>query len=226
MANWTVNDIMKLTKFLTKKNQSGSIRATDLFYAWNTEQASYHQDIVGRWQRNNNGKTGSNTGLIQDQTILTDLSPFTLSTSISITSGNATKPSGFIYALDLRINGHKVTHITSDQIDSVNNSVIDPPSTTNSTYYFTEYEDYYYLLPHTVTGGLTLDYVAECRDIVWGYTLDGDGRQVYDAATSVQPQWNKNTIITITKRTLDNFGVSYKDADFTNFGKTAQMTGD
>ena len=36
----------------------------------------------------------------------------------------------------------------------------------------------------------------------------------------------ENDIIEITKRTLTGFGVSYKDKDFQQFGKSAQMTGD
>jgi len=223
--SWSVNDIMNFYKFQLRKNQAGSISATDLFYAWNPEQYMYHNDIVGRWQKNSNNKTGMNIGLIQNETILTDLAPFTITTPIAISSGNAPKPTGFIYTADLRRNGKKITHITPDQISEVNESVIDPPSEADTTYYYTEYEGYYYLLPNNMTGNVTLDYVAACTDIVWGYTFDGNGRQVYNPATSVQPQWNQNTIIEITKRVLTSFGISFKDKDFEEAGRSAQNTG-
>lgn len=222
---WTSDNIMELFKFLTRKNQSGSISSTDFFYAWNTEQSSYHQDIVGRWQARANGKQGMNTGLIQDQTIMTELAPFTIPKELPITSGKVVKPNDFIYTAALRINGVKVWKLNPDQLDQANASVIDPPSTSANKYYYTEYQDYFYLLPQSVTGNLSLDYIAEPTPIKWGYTFDNQGRQVYDPATSVQPKWDTNVIITITKRALTNLGVSYKDADFSNYGRNAQLTG-
>lgn len=222
--NWTTDDIFKLVKTLARKNQSGSISAENLFYTWNTEQSMYYKDIVGRWQARANGKQGANTGLIVNETILTELSPFTITETLTISGGEADKPDDFIYRLSLRINNKKVTVVRPDQLPDVIASVLDAPSTTNSIYYATEYEDYYSFLPNTVTTA-TLDYLAECTDIKWGYTFDSQGRQVYNAGTSVQPKWDKHTIIEITKRTLTNLGIGFKDADLTNYGRSAQITG-
>jgi hypothetical protein len=227
---WNVNDIYQLYLKLSKKNQAGGISATDLFYYWNTEQNMYHQDIVGRWQARANGKTGINTGLIQNETILSDLAIFTIPASLTIIAAKATKPDDFIFRMAARINSKKVTFINPDQKASVSDSVIDPPSTTDNCYYGIEYEDYCSLLPATLpTVSITtmeLDYVAACNDVKWGYTFDANDRQVYNPGTSVQPKWNTPTIITITKRALTNLGVSFKDQDFLNFGRTAQASGD
>lgn len=228
--SWSVDYIYNLYKRLAKKNQAGGISANDFFYYWNTEQNMYHQDIVGRWQARANGKQGANTGLIENETILSELAPFTIASDLTITSGNADKPSDFIFRVGLRINGYDAFKINHNQIATVNHSVIDPPSVTNNTFYFIEYEDYYYFLPHTLpTVAITtaqLDYIAACNDVKWGFTYDSSGRQVYNSGTSVQPKWNTPTIITITKRALTNLGVAFKDNDFLNFGRTAQATGD
>jgi len=230
MAKWTVNDILNLTKFLMRKNQSGSISAKDLFYAWNSEQTAMFQDLTGRWQARNTGKSGQNTGLIENETILTKLTPFTTTASLTITSGDADKPTDFVYRLAFRINGYDCFKINHNQIANVNAGVIDPPSITDNKYFFVEYEDYFYILPHSLpTVAITtaeLDYLTQPVDVVWGFTYDSDGRQVYNAGTSTQPQWMMNEIVEITKRTLASFGVSYKDKDFDNFGKSAQVTGD
>lgn len=224
MAKWTTDDIMNLTLILTKKNQSSSISAKDLFYQWNTEQSAYHQDIVGRWQNRNNGKSGMNTGLIMNETILTQLSPFTIPITLTVTDGNATKPDDFIFDLALRINGHNVQKINPGQIYSINESVIDPASETTNTYYVAIYEDYYHILPITVTT-VDLDYIAEPTDIKWGYTFDAQGRQVYNSGTSINPKWNNNTIKEITRRTLRSFGVAFKDADFSAYGENTINSG-
>lgn len=230
MATWSVNNIFNLFKFLMRKNQSGSISSTDFFNAWNTEQNAYFSDLLGKWQARNNGKTGQNTGLILNETIMTQLAPFTIAGSVTISSGAATKPTDFIYGLARRLSLNSVeylaTKINHGQIYYVNNDVIDPPSVTDGTYYIIEYEDYYSVLPSSATGNLLLDYIAQPVDVVWGYTFDSDNRKVYNAGLSIQPQWQTNTIIEITKRALTSFGVSYKDKDFLNFGEKNTISGD
>lgn len=223
---WTVDDIMILVSELTSKNQSGSISAKDLFYRWNSEQMMYFQDVVGRWQARANGKTGVNTGLMLNEISLTELAPFIIPYDLVIASGVVDKPEDYEYMIAIRVGEiYKCQLIRPDQIPAVSQSVIDPPSVPNNKYYAIEYEDYYSFLPNTITEA-QLDYIASPIDIKWGFTFDGDGRQKYNPGSSVQPKWSNSTIITITKRALNNFGVAWKDQDFQNYGKTAQVTGD
>jgi len=208
-----------------KKNQAGSISSSDFQYHWNDSQNAYMADLLGRFQMHNNGKEGLQTGLIQNETILIKLSPFTNPTTLTITGGQSNKPSDFIYELALRINGEKVYKIAHDQIYWVNQSVIDPPSIAEDSYYYIEYLNYYKFLPSAVTSA-ELDYIATPVNIVWGFTFDGNGRQVYNPATSVQPQWMDIDCLEITKRMLKTLGVAFKDADLSNFGQSVITTGE
>ncbi len=208
-----------------RKNQAGGLSSTDFGYHWNDAQATYMDDLLGRFQARNNGKEGSNTGLILDETILQKLSPFVSPATLTVTSGDSDKPLDLMYRLAMRIGGYDVNKINHGQIASVNNSVIDPPSVAANKYYFVEYEDYYSFLPNTVTSA-DLDYVKSPQNVLWAYILDSDGRQLYDAANSIQPQWDNNSCMEITKRMLTNLGVSFKDQDFLNFGKSVQVTGE
>lgn len=230
MNTWSVDKIFSLQKFLLRKNQSGSISAGDFFNAWNTEQNAYFSDLLGKWQNRSNGKSGQNTGLIMNETIMTQLSPFTIAGSVTISSGVATKPDDFIYGLARRLSVNSVEYLVSKinhgQIYYVNNDAIDPPSVTDGTYYIVEYEDYYTILPSSATGNLLLDYIAHPEDIKWGFTFDANNRQVYNAGLSIQPKWSPTTVIEITKRTLKSFGVSYKDKEVENFGQSNILTGD
>jgi hypothetical protein len=221
---WSVDTIYGFLRFLLRKNQSGSVSSTEFFYAWNSEQSAYFLDLKGRFQARNNGKEGINTGLIENETIETKLSPFTKTDTITIVSGNGNKPSDFSYLLAFRINGFPVFHINKNQIATVIDSVIDPPSMADNCYYYTPYQGYYSFLPSAVTQA-TIDYIANPVDVLWAYTIVG-GRQVYNAGGSTQPQWPQEDIIEITKRTLKSFGVSYKDNDFTQFGNSIINTGD
>lgn len=190
-------------------------------------------DLLGRFQNRNNGKTGNNTGLVENETILTKLTPFTRSSTLSISSGIVAKPDGFIYRLSLTIGGYLVELINHDQVPAVNNSAIDPPSVTTNTYYCTEYTSdvnnipvqFYSFLPNTVTTA-TLKYIKAPVKVKWGYTTDGDGRQIYNSGDSVQPEWDDISCMEIVKRMLRNTGVSLKDKDFENFGTTTIATGE
>ncbi len=223
---WSVDNIYQYTRFLTNKNQSGGISSTDLFNAWNGEQAMLHNDLVGRWQKQNNTKTGVASGMVEDEVTIAMMSPFIVPVvGLAVSGGLGFKPSDYIYGLALRINGAKVFSISHDMIASVNDDVIDPPSLIDNKYYYTEYLSYFSIYPAGATA-MDLDYVAETTDIVWGFTFDANGRQVYNPATSVQPKWNKNTTIEITRRTLKSFGLHFDSREFENFGQSNIQTGD
>lgn len=223
---WNVDMIMNLLKDLMSANQSGKITAGKFFNMWNSEQAMFFQDIVGRWQARGNGKSGANTGLMLNEISLSELAWFTINYDLTVSGGFSDKPEDFEYFIDLRVGAnYKVQLIRPDQRPAVAQSVIDPPSILSFKVYAIEYEDYYEFLPNSLTAA-QLDYIASPTDIVWGYSFDADDRQVYNPGKSVQPKWQNSTIITITKRTLTNFGISWKDKDFENAGRVAQQTGD
>lgn len=178
---WNVDQIYSLLKFLIRKNQAGGLTSDNFFYSWNSEQKAYMSDLLGKWQNRNNGKTGLNTGLIEDETILQKLSIFTKPATLTIAAGKSSKPSDFIYRLAMRINDKDCYKINHNQIATVKDSVIDAPSITTDTYYFVEYEGYYLFLPTAVTSA-ALDYIAVPNDIRWAYTYDANSRQVYSAS--------------------------------------------
>lgn len=219
----TVDYLYQYTLNLIKKNQAGALGSIEWARHWNGESNAYQDDLLGRFQARSNGKTGLNTGLIENETILQKLAAFTKPATIAIVAGNGNKPSDFKYLLALRINGEHVYHVNKNQIATVNDNVIDPPSVTNGTYYYTDYQGYYSFLPNTIMSA-DIDYIASPVDVVWGFTISG-GRQVYNSGTSVQPQWDDASCREITKRVLNTLGVSFKDGDFANFGQHVINTG-
>lgn len=219
----TVDYIYNYSLFLINKTQSSTYTPNDFFYNWNAEQRAYMADLLGRFQNRSNGKEGSNTGLIENETILSSLAPFTKSVNLVVTAGNANRPADYVYGLAMRSNGFTAYAIKKGQISSVSKSVIDPPSIAANEYYFTEYATFFTILPSTATS-VDLDYVSDCIDVVWGYNLVS-GIPVYNAGTSTQPLWKNAEIIEITKRTLRGMGVHYSSQDFENFGNQTIATG-
>lgn len=228
----SIDYLYNFCKRLIRKNQAGGLTNTDFQLFFNDAQGSYQDDLLGRWQARNSGKTGMNTGLIEDETIMQKIAPFIIPTVLTITSGVAEKPDDFVYRLALRINDTDCYKINHNQKATVQQSVIDPPSVADDRYYFLEYgktvdlkNGYYSFLPTTVTEA-DMDYIATPKDVVWGYTWDDDGRQIYNPGHSTQSMWDANSNREITKRMLTTLGITFKDADFLNFGKTVQLTGE
>lgn len=220
---WSVDQIYKAVLFQIRKNQSGSLSAGEFFFTWNMEQSSYQTDLIGRYQKKTNSKQGINTGLIENEVTMTKLSPFTKTTTIPITAGKATKPVGTIYNMALKINGAKVYQVNPNQKWSVIDDVIDPPDIPENSYYYTEYEDYYSILPAGATS-LELDYILTATDVVWGFDLVA-GRQQYNAGNSTQPLWDQASIIEITQACLKTLGVSYSSQDFEQYGESKIQNG-
>jgi hypothetical protein len=210
---------------LIKKNQAGGISAAEFGYQWNAAQSAYMSDLLGRFQARNNGKEGNNTGLIQNETIMTKLNPFTIPTQLVITAGIGPKPADFIYTLALRINDAATFQVNKDAIWAMLDDVIDPPSVAENCYYYTEYGSNYKFFPDSVTSA-DLDYIQAPPDVLWAFTLDGSGRQVYDPGPSVQSKWDDLSNREITERMLKTIGVSFKDQDFAGFGQSVQLTGE
>lgn len=219
----SVDYLYKYTQDLMKKNQAGSPGSIAWARHWNDAQSAYMGDLLGRFQARSNGKTGVNTGLLENATILQKLGPFTKKATITIAAGDGPKPTGFIYALGLQINDNDVRHINHNQRATVLKNKIDPPSVAANTYYALTYESHYSFLPNTVTEA-ELDYIVAPTDVVWAFTIVSS-RQVYNAGASVQPQWDDVSCREITRRVLDTLGISYKDSDFANFGNRVVNTG-
>lgn len=220
-----VNYIYQFSLRLMLKNQAGGLSPSDFGYHWNGAQSSYQSDLLGRFQRGANGKSGNNTGLIENETILTKLMPFISTVNITAVSGQAPKPDKFVYTLALRSNNYVVFSVTHDKIWSLYQDVIDPPSITDNTFYYTEYQAYYSLIP-AATPTIDLDFVASPTDVKWGFNLDANNRAVYSVGDSVQPQWDDNSCREITERMMKTIGVSFHDKDFEQFGQSVLNAGE
>jgi hypothetical protein len=222
---WNVDQIYKYLLFLLRKNQSGSVSATEFFYAWNSEQNDFFQDLKGRFNARNNGKEGVNTGLIENERIEIKLAPFIKNTTIVLSAGGlANRPADFSYLLAFRVNGKDVRSVNKNQIAAVLDSVIDAPDIAADCYYYTPYELNYKFYPTSIAS-VEIDYLSSPVDVVWAFTLDAGGRQVYNSAGSTQPMWAQEEIMEVTERTLKKFGISYRDGDIAQYGSSVINTG-
>ena len=221
----TVDVCYQLMLSIMRKNQAGGLSAVLFQQFFNAEQTAYQSDLLGRWQARSNGKTGMSTGLIENETILTKLTPFTENNGLTVIAGKAVKAVDFVYTLAMRINNMQVQALPKSQLAAMLTSVIDPPSTEDNCYYYTEYRDYYSFFPDSISLA-DVDYIRRPVDVIWGFTYDANDRQQYDPGTSIDPEWMEADCVEIVRRCLKTLGVSFKDADFTNYGNSVIQTGD
>jgi hypothetical protein len=219
---WSVDDIFSFSKHLINKAQRGEYTPAAFYLFWNAEQRSFQQDLLGRFQE---AKQNHGAGVIVNTPVLKSLTPFIKKVTVVPASGVVAYPSDFKSELALRANGYRVIHFNPNQRTAITDSVIDPPSVADNKYYYTEYNNGFEVLP-AATPSVIIDYIADCRDVVWGYINDAaTDLPTYSAGTSTQPQWNNGDVAEITKRTLKLLGVHFSDRDFTNFGQSVQNAG-
>lgn len=219
---WSVDDVFNFSKTLINKAQRGEYTPAAFYLFWNAEQRSFQQDLVGRFQE---AKQTHSSGVIENTPVLKSLTPFIKKVSITPASGVVAYPSDFKSELALRANGYRVIHFNHGQRDAITDSVIDAPSIANNKYFFTEYATGLEVLPTNIPT-IQMDYIADCRDVVWGYSIEeATELPVYNAGTSIQPQWGNSEIQEITKRTLKLLGVHFSDRDFANFGQSVINAG-
>jgi len=218
---WTVDDIYRFSKELINKAQRGEYTPDAFYLFWNAEQRSYMDECLGTIKE---AKQTRNAGVIMNSPIIAALQPFIKKVTLSINSGVGLYPSDFRTELALRINSFEVIYLPHEKNASVSNSVIDPPSVSENKYFYSIYNTGLSFLPATVSSAI-LDYVADCADVVWGYTTnESTGLPEYNAGTSTQPQWKNNELAAITKRTLKMLGVKFSANDFANFGQSVINT--
>lgn len=220
----SIDDIYQFCLNLINKNQSGGLPAGKFGRMWNAEQDSFFSDMIGRFQKNTNSKESNNTGLIENETILTKLTPFTKTTPITIAAGIGVRPDDFIYKLALRINGYPVIVVQHSKIAALTDDVIDPPSVPANTYYAARYGKTFSFFPTTVTLA-QLDYICQPQDVKWAYGFDAQNRQIYDPVNSIQSLWDDISSREITQRMLKQLGVSFQSSDFQNFGQSVKNSG-
>lgn len=203
-----INDVYNLMLYAIRKNQNGNLNPASFNLVINQAQISYMDFLLGAFQKYIHGRPFAAVEFGQNQDIRQRLSPFipppvTLSIDVN---GLASYPAGYMNsdAMTYGIYRQRVKFIQQDRLYSHLNSYIDPVAT-NPIYLI--YKDGFQFYPANL-GSAYLSYIKQADELVWGYTLDSNGRPVYDSGTSVQPQWLDLDMLQVIVRALAIVGVN------------------
>lgn len=220
----SVDELYQLAQFISNKNQNGYISPEDFNLLINQAQTSFLDYLLGEFQQYQYGKSKARVEYSQNANTRNRLQPLIYNYNLTVNSnGFVTYPSDFIQtdAMWTYYGNNRVRYVQQDRLWSVYNSKIDPVSA--NPIYLLEQEGYQFY-PSSIANA-RLSYIKNPTRIYWAYTLDANGRPVYDASRSEQPVWYDVDLLEILARVLKMVGVSLKDGEVAQYAESIKNGG-
>jgi hypothetical protein len=225
----TVDEVYSLMKYIINKNMQGFLKPVEFNRTINAAQAQYQSFLLGSFQTYSTGRPIAKVELGQNSVVRQRLSPTIYGYILNINPyGQSPYPDDYIQAdamwsiYGAAIYSHKrIRNVQQNYLDAYYNSVIDPIAS-NPIYLITDTGFQFY--PENQYTA-RLHYVRNAPDIVWGYTEDGNGRPIYNPATSVDPIWDNAAIFDIITRALIMVGVNLQAPAVMQYANEIKQTG-
>jgi len=220
----TVDTVYRIMRFIARKNQLASLSPQDFQDSFNSAQRNYYDFLVGRLEQYRYDSPKPRVGIAMTDNVMSRLTPFQQSATVSVTSGVATKPVDFNKLLSMltpsntRVSRYEENRIAERLADS-----IDPVDEENA--FFVEKNGEWAVYPDDLAS-VTVSYLTLPTDVVWAYTLDGNGRPVYTPTGSVNPLWYDNDIDELIGRACKILGISIKENALVSYGQGVLQNGE
>lgn len=226
-----VNDVYRIMRFIARKNQLESLSPSEFQDAFNTAQRNYYDFLVGRIEQYRYDKAVPRVGIAMTDNVMSRLTPFQMSATPAVTSGSANKPADFNKLLSmLTASNNRIQRVEENRLAERLNDSIDPASETNA--FYVEKPSAWSIYPSTIAS-IKVNYLTIPINVVWNYTLDGQGRPNYVASggivgngNSVNPLWYDNDIDEIIARACKILGISIKENALVSYGQSVINTGE
>jgi hypothetical protein len=204
-----VNVVFLIWKLALAKNQQEGYGTRENFYLTiNQAQRDYLDYLMGEYQTYQATRPIAVVQFGQNERIRQSLAPLIYGAILNVdpNTGIGQFPSDYEYVDNMwgQYGYYNIKFIQQNRLDSVVHSVIDPIA--QNPVFIIQHEGFHFF-PQTI-GLTTLSYIRTPPSIVWGFSLDSNGREVYDPSTSQDPIWAETDIIEIIGRALKIQGVS------------------
>ena len=222
----TVDDSYSIINYAINKNQNGTLIAEDFNRIISLGQSGYISYLLGSFQTYQPNRPIAKVELGQNSVVRQRLSPIIKRVVLTFTvTGLCLYPSRYIQTDAMWTDStayKRIKWVDQDRWAATVNSSIDVVSVTKPVYMITDIG--FEFAPKTL-GSASLSYIQQPLDIKWGFTLDGNGRRVYDVTTSVQPVWNDVQMMEIIVRALALVGVNLQVRDVANYSQMIKTQG-
>lgn len=221
----TIDEVYQLVLYATAKNASqGYVSPADFNLTINQASRSYASYLLGSFQQYMPGRPVARVEFGQNTIIRTRLAPIIYWYNLSVdVTGYSPYPGDYLQvdAMLTSTGLNRIRSVQQDSLYSYYNSVIDPVAT-NPIYLLQDNGFQFY--PENITTA-KLSYVRNPPDMVWGYTLDGNGIPIYNPATSVDPVWDDASLLDIIVRCLAIIGVNLQTNVLEQYAMTIKNQG-
>lgn len=211
---------------VAKNNSQGFLTREDFYLIINSAQSQYLEHLVGEYEKYQLRRPIPVVAVGQSQRLRESIAPLIYNVVLSpnTTTGIAAFPSDYESTDSMRTiyNFYRIRFVQQDSLFSNKNSVIDPPNTDNPIYLI-QHEGFQFY-PENIASA-RLGYLRTPPSIVWGYSVDSNGREVYNPATSQQPVWNDLDIFQIIVRALSLVGVNLQIGAVMNYANEIKTQG-
>jgi len=212
-------------KYATAKNGSqGYLSEDDFNLVINTGVRSQMTYLLGTFQQYMPGRPVARVELGQNSMIRQRLAPAILNAVLTIGGdGKSPYPADYLQVDSMYTNSgqKRIRYVEQHALDANVNSRIDPVST--NPIYLIE-NDNFQFYPISL-GQAKLSYVGNPPNILWAFTLDGNGRPIYDDVNSVQPIFDDLFMYEAICRALMLVGVNLQLGVVMQYSQEIKNTG-
>lgn len=220
----TVDAVYRIMRFIARKNQLASLSPQDFQDSFNTAQRNYYDFLVGRLEQYRYDSPKPRVSLAMTDNVVSRLTPFQQSATVTVTSGVGTKPADFNKLLSMSTaNNYAVYRYEENRIASRLQDSIDPVNEENA--FYVEGNGSWSVYPTSLTS-VKVKYLKLPTNVVWNYTLDGQGRPVYTPTGSTDPLWMDNDIDELIGRACKILGISIKENALVSYGQGVLQNGE
>ena len=214
-----IKAIHDFIRFLIKKHRSNHVTPEEIDNAINWGSLDKFNELYGLAYQFQTPVPVPRQGYEINQKNKDDLDVFLSDpTPLVNTAGVAPLPDDYVHVSFLRTtNGSvskEVEFIRDDKWSFRTNRITAAPSYDNPV--CRQYNGKLELLPIDIAS-LSLSYLKYPTKAVWAYTLNGNGRPVYDDASSIDFEWGEENHMDIITRALQFLGINLEDATAVQF---------
>ena len=213
-------------KDVCRKHQFGEIQP-DLFNkSVSTAQDSFYDWLIGQLEQYKAGKPVPMVAVGMSTKISRWLLPLFHQPTLTVVSNVVAYPVDLDYQVSLidSDTNRNIERIDYSKVAARLNSKIDPITDTSSPFY-TEGATGWQIYPTSVAN-VKVTYYSRPPEVVWGYTLNSNGRGVYNPATSVDPVFDDVSMRKILARAIRLMGFSFTEPDWVEYGNQVKQGGE
>lgn len=220
----TVDEVYSIIKYILKKNQNGNLKPEDFNLNINVAQRQYVAFLCGSMSGYMQGRPLPKAEFGNNRTARQRLSTVIITSPITIDgTGSAPYPDGYIQTDQMyATSGIKpLRYVEQHKLSGVLYSRIDPVAT-NPIYLIQDTGFQFY--PINI-GTANVSYVQNPPNIKWAYTLDVNGRPIYDSINSADPVFDEVAILDIIARSLLMAGINLQQNQVVQYANEVKTQG-